>query len=109
MIMRMARKATPRTARNVASWFILDDLPSKLPASETVKICGNLHGVLLNPTPSARTHARFSLCVALAVLGGMPVNAQTPTERSLSAIERRISAYVKAHEREQIDFLEKAV
>jgi glutamate carboxypeptidase len=39
----------------------------------------------------------------------MPVNAQTPNERPLGGIEGRIRAYVKAHEREQIDFLEKTV
>ena len=64
----------------------------------------------MNLLPSARTHARVSLCVALAVLGGgTVVNAQTSTERPLGGIEGRIRAYVKAHKREQIDFLEKAV
>gem|GEM_PF-3355272 len=67
-------------------------------------------GVPLKPLPPLKPlTARLSLCLALAFLAGMPGRAQTPAEVPLSAIERRIRAYVKAHEREQIDFLEKAV
>ena len=63
----------------------------------------------MNPLHFLRTHARLSLCLALAVLAGVPANAQSPAGRPLSRIESRIRAYVKAHEREQIDLLEKAV
>src|SRR5688500_7825471 len=69
----------------------------------------NLHGVFVNPLPLTRARARLSLCVTLAVHCSTPVNAQTPTERPLSVIESRIRAYVKAHEREQIELLEEAV
>jgi len=64
----------------------------------------------LKPLPSIKPRrARLSLCFALAFLTGIPARAQTRGELPLSAIENRIRAYVKAHEREQIDFLEKAV
>jgi glutamate carboxypeptidase len=62
----------------------------------------------LKPLASLRRRpTRLWLCIALAFLAGTPVRAQTP--RKLTAIEQRILAYVKAHEREQIDLLEKAV
>ena len=63
----------------------------------------------MNPLPFLRAHARLSLCFALAVLAGVPANAQPPAGRPLSRTESRIRAYVKAHEREQINLLEKAV
>jgi glutamate carboxypeptidase len=66
--------------------------------------------VLLNPLLTVRTlAARLSLCLALAFVAAAAARAQTPNERPLSGIEGRIRAYVKAHEREQVDFLEKAV
>jgi glutamate carboxypeptidase len=66
-------------------------------------------------TPSSHTRlgrrrksAVFVLCCIVAALATSTISAQQ-TDPTLSRIEQRIRDYVRAHQAEQIDFLEKAV